>query len=415
MTNSATTVRTAQSPVRTAHRLVLKIGSTLLVDQTTGLVRRVWLDGLVEDISAACRRGQEVAVVTSGAVALGRRALGLGKQRLKLGEKQAAAAAGQIALVQAWQESLTAHGIAAAQVLLTLDDSENRRRYLNARNTFETLFRLGAVPVINENDTVATEELRFGDNDRLAARVAEMIAAEALVLFSDIDGLYTADPHTDKTAVLVPEVRVLTAEINAMAGASASSYGSGGMVTKLRAARICMNAGCRMAIAPGHPLRPVQALEAGGRCTWFLPETERRPAHARKRWIGGTLRTGGTLMVDDGAVTALRNGSSLLPAGVVALEGDFAAGETVLVRNQAGVVVARGLVAYAAREAARIMGRHTSEIAGVLGYRGREELIHRDDLVLVPARAFPHQEAMPLDGEKPSCRHPGRRARMHRD
>ncbi|KAF0117157.1 MAG: glutamate 5-kinase [Rhodospirillaceae bacterium] len=384
MTNSATTDHAAQSPVWTAHRLVLKIGSTLLVDQTTGLVRRVWLDGLVEDISAARRRGQEVAVVTSGAVALGRRALGLGKQRLKLGEKQAAAAAGQIALVQAWQESLTAHGIAAAQVLLTLDDSENRRRYLNARNTFETLFRLGAVPVINENDTVATEELRFGDNDRLAARVAEMIAAEALVLFSDIDGLYTADPHIDETAVFVPEVRVLTSEIDAMAGTSASSYGSGGMVTKLRAARICMNASCRMAIASGHPLRPVQALNAGGRCTWFMPETERHPA--RKRWIGGALRAGGTLTVDDGAVIALRNGSSLLPSGVVALEGNFKAGETVLVCNRAGVVVARGLVAYAAHEAARILGRHTSEIATVLGYRGREELIHRDDLVLAPAR-----------------------------
>jgi len=402
-----------QTPLPLA-RLVIKIGTSTLTAGTNRLSPPTLVD-LARQISNLRTAGNEVVLVTSGAVAAGREALGFPQLPKDIPAKQMLAAVGQPRLIAVYERIFGLYGITVAQVLLTRADLDDRRSYLNARNTFETVFRLGAVPVINENDTVATEELRFGDNDRLAARVAEMIAAEALVLFSDIDGLYTADPHTDKTAVLVPEVRVLTAEINAMAGASASSYGSGGMVTKLRAARICMNAGCRMAIAPGHPLRPVQALEAGGRCTWFLPETERRPAHARKRWIGGTLRTGGTLMVDDGAVTALRNGSSLLPAGVVALEGDFAAGETVLVRNQAGVVVARGLVAYAAREAARIMGRHTSEIAGVLGYRGREELIHRDDLVLVPARAFPHQEAMPLDGEKPSCRHPGRRARMHRD
>ncbi len=369
------------SPVMAVRRLVLKIGSALLVDQATGTLHRTWLDGLAEDIATARRRGQEVAVVTSGAVALGRCLLGLEGRRLKMGEKQAAAAAGQIALVHAYREGLVVHGIPAAQVLLTLDDSENRHRYLNARNTFETLFRLGVVSIINENDTVATQELRFGDNDRLAARVAEMIDADAVVLFSDIDGLYTADPHADPTALFVPEVRAITPAIEAMAGASASSYGSGGMATKLMAARICMNAGCRMAIASGRLSHPLRALERGGRCTWFLPDSERYPA--RKRWIAGALRATGTLTVDEGAVAALRSGSSLLPAGVIAVDGQFMAGATVLVRNREGRGVARGLIAYSSHETARIMGRHTSEIAAVLGYSGRGELIHRDNLVLV--------------------------------
>ena len=363
-----------------ARRVVLKVGSTLLVDQMTGAMHRAWLNGLVEDIATVRQRGQDVVVVTSGAVAVGRHILNIERQQLKIGEKQAAAATGQISLVHAYQAGLAAKNLIAAQVLLTLDDSENRHRYLHARHTFETLFRLGAVPVVNENDTVATQELRFGDNDRLAARVAAMIAADVLILFSDIDGLYTADPHTDQAAVFVPEVRVLTPTIESMAGASASLHGSGGMVTKLMAARICMSAGCHMAIAPGRILRPLRAVEEGGRCTWFIPCNERSPA--RKRWIAGTLRAMGTLTVDEGAVIALQGGSSLLPAGVIAIDGDFAAGETVLVQNQRGRLVARGLIAYSSHETVRIMGRHTSEIMAVLGYRGRDELIHRDNLAL---------------------------------
>ncbi len=364
----------------TARRVVLKVGSTLLVDQTTGALHRAWLNGLVEDIATIRRRGQDVVVVTSGAVALGRHILNMERKQLKIGEKQAAAATGQISLAHAYQAGLAAQSLTAAQVLLTLDDSENRHRYLHARHTFETLFRLGAVPVVNENDTVATQELRFGDNDRLAARVAAMIAADLLVLFSDIDGLYTADPHTDPAAIFVPEVRAMTPTIESMAGASASRHGSGGMVTKLMAARICMSAGCHMAIAPGRILQPLKVLEEGGRCTWFIPFTERSPA--RKRWIAGTLRATGTLTVDEGAVVALQGGSSLLPAGVIAIDGHFSAGETVLVRNKMGRLVARGLIAYSSHETVRIMGRHTSEIVAVLGYRGRDELIHRDNLAL---------------------------------
>ncbi|VBB68628.1 Glutamate 5-kinase / RNA-binding C- terminal domain PUA [invertebrate metagenome] len=380
ITVAAAAAPAAEHPMATARRVVLKVGSTLLVDRTTGALHRAWLNGLVEDIVAVRQRGQDVVVVTSGAVALGRRLLNLGKQRLKLGEKQAAAAAGQISLAHAYQAGLAAQGLTAAHVLLTLDDSENRHRYLNARNTFETLFRLGAVPVVNENDTVATQELRFGDNDRLAARVAAMIAADVLILFSDIDGLYTANPHTDPTALFVPKVQALTPAIESMAGASTSLHGSGGMVTKLMAARICMNAGCHMAIAPGRLLQPLQALKRGGRCTWFIPTTERHPA--RKRWIAGALRATGALTVDEGAVIALKSGSSLLPAGVIAIDGHFSAGETVLVRNQMGKIIARGLIAYSSHETFRIMGRHTSEIMTVLGYRGRDELIHRDNLAL---------------------------------
>ena len=367
-------------PMAQARRVVLKVGSTLLVNQTTGALHRAWLKGLVEDIATVRQRGQDVVVVTSGAVALGRHILNMERQNLKIGEKQAAAATGQISLAQAYQAYLATHRLTAAQVLLTLDDSENRPRYLHARHTFETLFRLGAVPVVNENDTVATQELRFGDNDRLAARVAAMLAADVLILFSDIDGLYTADPHTESAAIFVPEVRAMTPTIEAMAGESASLHGSGGMVTKLMAARICMSAGCHMAIAPGRILRPLRALESGGRCTWFIPCPERSPA--RKRWIAGTLRANGVLTVDEGAVIALKNGSSLLPAGVIAIDGQFSAGETVLVRNRMGRLVARGLIAYSSHETVRIMGRHTREITAVLGYCSSNELIHRDNLAL---------------------------------
>ncbi|MBF0563346.1 MAG: glutamate 5-kinase [Alphaproteobacteria bacterium] len=365
-----------------ARRVVVKIGSSLLVDPRDGTIHRPWLDAMADDVAMLRAQGQEVVLVTSGAVALGRRYLGLGTGVLRLDEKQAAAAAGQIRLAHAYQESLARHDITVAQVLLTIDDSENRRRYLNARGTLVTLLRLGAVPVINENDTVATQEIRFGDNDRLAARVAEMVVADVLVLLSDIDGLYSHNPQTHADALFVPEVTELTPEIEAMAGAPLSGHGSGGMVTKLLAARICMGAGCRMVIAPGRAMNPLRALENGGRCTWFMPAAE--PHTARKRWIAGALRPCGAVVVDDGAVTALQTGRSLLPAGVVAVDGMFQRGDAILIRDLAGRVVAKGLTAYSASDALRIMGRKTIDIEPILGYWYRDELVHRDDMALDP-------------------------------
>ncbi|KIL97581.1 Glutamate 5-kinase / RNA-binding C-terminal domain PUA [Paramagnetospirillum magnetotacticum MS-1] len=362
-----------------AKRLIVKIGSSLLVDESTGQVRRGWLETVAADIAACKARGQEVIVVSSGAVAVGRRKLGL-TPPLKLEEKQAAAATGQIRLAHAWQDALAHHSITVAQVLLTLDDSENRRRYLNARSTLETLLRLGAVPVINENDTVATAEIRVGDNDRLAARVAQMVSADALVLFSDIDGLYTNDPRKDPTARFIPEVHELTPEIEAMAGDPGSAYGSGGMVTKLVAARICLSAGCRMAITRGEPMHPLKTMEEGGRCTWFLPNSE--PRTARKQWIFGSMKPTGTLVLDTGAARALAQGRSLLPAGITEIAGSFERGDCVLVKDADGKVLGRGLVAYSAEDARAIMGRKSGEIEAILGFRGRDELIHRDDLVM---------------------------------
>lgn len=368
------------SPLVTARRLVLKIGSALLVD-SHGEINRSWLNALCDDIAACRARGQEVIVVTSGAVAVGRRHLGLGPGPLRLDEKQAAAATGQIRLAHAYQETLADHHLSVAQLLLTLDDSENRRRYLNARNTLETLLRLGAVPVINENDTVATQEIRFGDNDRLAARVAQMISADTLVLFSDIDGLYTANPKEDPSARFIPEVAELTPEIEAMAG-DPGVLGSGGMITKLQAARIALAAGCRMAIAPGKSLHPLKAMEEGGRCTWFHPAEE--PLSARKLWIAGSVRPQGSLKVDAGAKRALAKGGSLLPAGVVAVDGDFQKGDAVVVVDRNERPVGVGLSAYSAEDARRIIGRKSGDFESVLGYRGPDEIIHRDDLVIEP-------------------------------
>lgn len=367
------------TPLVAAQRLVLKIGSSLLVGED-GEINRTWLNALCDDIAACRARGQEVIVVTSGAVALGRRHLGLGSGPLRLNEKQAAAATGQIRLAHAYQETLADHGLSVAQLLLTLDDTENRRRYLNARNTLETLLRLGAVPVINENDTVATQEIRFGDNDRLAARVAQMISADTLVLFSDIDGLYTANPRQDPSARFIPDVAELTPEIEAMAGDPGSALGSGGMVTKLQAARIALAAGCRMAIAPGKGLHPLQAMAGGGRCTWFHSADE--PLRARKQWIAGSVKPQGSLTVDAGARRALAKGGSLLPAGVVAVDGDFQKGDAVLVVDRDARPVGVGLTAYSADDARRIIGRKSGDFEGVLGYRGPDEIIHRDDLVI---------------------------------
>jgi glutamate 5-kinase len=364
-----------------AKRLVIKIGSSILVDEAKGEIRHDWLAALADDVAHLQGGGCEVVLVSSGAIRLGRTRLKLPAGPLKLEESQAAAATGQIQLAHAYQAALARHGITVAQLLLTLDDSEERRRYLNARQTMATLLGLRAVPVINENDTVATDEIRFGDNDRLGARVAEMISADTLVLLSDIDGLYTGDPRSDASAVLIPEVREITPAVEAMGGQAASALSNGGMVTKLMAARIAMAAGCRMAIADGRAVGALAALIDGkARCTWFLPEAS--PLSARKKWIMGSLKAAGALTVDDGAVRALASGKSLLPAGVTAIDGAFKRGDVVEVRNGAGRVLARGLVAYAAEDARRIAGNRSAEIERLLGFRGRDEMIHRDDLVV---------------------------------
>jgi glutamate 5-kinase len=364
-----------------AKRLVIKIGSSILVDEAKGEIRHDWLAALADDVAHLQRGGCEVVLVSSGAIRLGRTRLKLPPGPLKLEESQAAAATGQIQLAHAYQAALARHGITVAQLLLTLDDSEERRRYLNARQTMATLLGLRAVPVINENDTVATDEIRFGDNDRLGARVAEMISADTLVLLSDIDGLYTGDPRSDASAVHIPEVREITPAVEAMGGQAASALSNGGMVTKLMAARIAMAAGCRMAIADGRTVGALAALIDGkARCTWFLPEAS--PLSARKKWIMGSLKAAGALTVDDGAVRALASGKSLLPAGVTAIDGAFKRGDVVEVRNGAGRVLARGLVAYAAEDARRIAGNRSAEIERLLGFRGRDEMIHRDDLVV---------------------------------
>ena len=374
------TAKAQSTDLATGRRVVVKIGSDLLVDDQRGTIHRHWLETLAEDLAVCRGRGQELVIVSSGAIAVGRRHLRLSDGDLRLEEKQAAAATGMVRLAHAYQEILEKHRMTVAQVLLTLDDSENRRRYINARNTLEVLLRAGAVPLINENDTVATDEIRFGDNDRLAARVAAMIGADTLVLLSNVDGLYTADPLTDKDARLISEVRDITPEIEALAGPVATGYGSGGMVTKLAAAKVALGAGCRMVIADGSAPHPLKRIEDGAPCTWFLPSAT--PRTARKRWSAGTLRPAGTITVDDGALRALEKGKSLLPAGVIAAEGDFQRGDAVIVKGPGGREVARGLTAYSAADARRIMGHKSGEIEGLLGYRGRDEMIHRDDLVL---------------------------------
>jgi len=363
-----------------AKRVVIKIGSALLVEKSTGRVNRAWLEALATDIAALRARGQEVVIVSSGAIALGRRQLGLAPGRLKLEESQAAAAVGQIRLAHAWKEVLEQHDCSVAQMLLTLGDTEERRRYLNARGTLNTLLKLGAIPVINENDTVATAEIRYGDNDRLAARVAQMASADCLVLLSDVDGLYTADPTRDATARFIAEVTAITPEIEAMAGGSASDVGSGGMATKVLAGKIALAAGCTMCVAAGREQHPLQRIEAGARCTWFVSRTS--PRTVRKQWIAGLLKPAGVLHVDAGAARALRGGKSLLPAGVTRVEGRFDRGDAVVVRDADGAEIARGLSAYSSEDARRASGRRSQELEAILGYRGRDELIHRDDLVL---------------------------------
>ncbi len=368
-----------------AKRIVVKIGSSLLVDGATGQLRRDWLTSVAEDVAALRQRGAEVILVSSGAIALGRRHLKLAPGPLRLEESQAAAAVGQIHLAEAYTAVMAPLGIAVAQILLTLDDTEERRRYLNARETLNTLLSLGALPVINENDTVATAEIRFGDNDRLAARVAVMTTADTLVLLSDVDGLYTGNPNADPNAAFLEEVPEITPEIEAMAGKPGSDMGSGGMVTKLLAGKIATAGGCNMAITSGKRAHPLRALSEGARATWFLAKAA--PAAARKQWILGTLSPRGSITVDAGAEKALNDGKSLLPAGVSAVDGAFERGDTVTVKNAAGRELGRGLIAYSDADARRIAGRRTREIEGLLGYRGRDEMIHRDDLVLTAKKS----------------------------
>jgi len=372
---------TERSRLQRASRVVVKVGSSLLVEKATGRLHRKWLISLLREIAHMRGRGQQVVLVSSGAIALGRRYLGLRPEQRKLEEQQAAAAAGQVLLAHAYRELLGRHDIKVALVLLALEDTESRRRYLNARSTLQTLLDLGVVPVINENDTVATAEIRYGDNDRLGARVAEMVSADVLVLLSDVEGLYDADPSQKPDARLIPEVREITPEIEALAGAAATEFGSGGMVTKLIAARIALLAGCATVIASGKRLRPLAAIEAGKPSTWFISQGS--PLAARKQWIAGTLKPRGQLTIDAGAEKALAAGRSLLPVGVVAVEGRFGRGDAVTVRNAAGRDLARGLVAYDSDEARRICGCHSEEISALLGYRDRDEMIHRDNLVLL--------------------------------
>jgi glutamate 5-kinase len=363
-----------------AKRLVVKIGSSLLVDGVTGTLKAKWLHSLSDDIAGLRKQGKEVIVVSSGAIALGRNVLKLPKGALKLEDSQAAAAVGQIALAHAYEDAFRARGIVAAQVLLTLGDTEERRRYLNARNTVATLLALGAVPVVNENDTVATSEIRYGDNDRLAARVASMMSADCLVLLSDVDGFYTAPPGSNADARRLDEVRDITPEIEAMAGDVGSELSKGGMVTKIEAAKIAVGGGTHMAIASGKVLHPLAALAVGCGCTWFIAHSD--PVAARKRWIAGTLEPKGSVMVDKGAAEALQRGKSLLPAGVTKVEGSFERGDAVVIKNGEGAELGRGLAAYDHAEAKAIIGRKSGELPEILGYRGDPELIHRDDMVL---------------------------------
>src|SRR5580658_2195138 len=371
------------APLTQARRIVVKVGSALLVDAESARVNRAWLETLIEDLVRLRKRGQRVILVSSGAIALGRRRLGLKHGTLRLEESQAAAAVGQIRLAHAYKELLESHEVTVAQVLLTLEDSERRRRYLNARATLESLLELGALPVINENDTVATAEIRYGDNDRLAARVAQMTGADCLVLLSDIDGLYTANPLDDPQAAFIPRVLKITPEIEAMAGGVGSDMGSGGMQTKIAAAKIAVGAGCHLCIAKGAFQHPLKRIEEGARCTWFVPSST--PVATRKQWIAGTLKPAGAIVVDDGAVRALMGGKSLLPAGVTRAVGRFDRGDTVSILGPDGSEVARGICAYSDSDAPRIIGRKSADIEAVLGFRGRDEIVHRDDLVLIKA------------------------------
>jgi len=377
----ATLSAEARAPFRLtdARRLVVKIGSTLLVDTATGALKSDWLAGLAQDVAAARARGTQVVLVSSGSIALGRRVLGLPVGTLSLEQSQAAAAVGQIRLARAYEEALAPHKIIAAQILVTLEDTQDRRRYLNTRATLETLIGLGTVPIVNENDTVATDEIRYGDNDRLAAQIAVTTGADHLVLLSDVDGLYTANPFNEPGARRLDLVERVTPQIEAMAGEGVSGLSKGGMRTKVMAARTATAGGCAMVIGLGSILRPLTAMEAGAACTWFAPLGD--PQAARKRWIAA-MKPRGTVRVDAGAAQAMASGKSLLPAGVVAVDGRFGRGEAVAIAGPDGDVLGTGLVRYTAEEAQAIRGRRSAEIEAILGYPGRAALVHRDDMAL---------------------------------
>ncbi len=362
------------------RRIVVKVGSSLLVDSQAGRLNESWLASLVDDLAGLHRNGRDVLVVSSGAIALGRAVLKLPAGPLRLEDSQAAAAVGQIELARRWTAALSRHGIIGGQVLVTLTDTEERRRYLNARSTIDKLLEWRAVPVINENDTVATSEIRYGDNDRLGARVATMMSADLLVLLSDVDGLYDAPPGTAASAQFVPLVERVTPAIEAMAGAAGSELSRGGMQTKIEAAKIATEAGTHMLIASGRVEHPLRAVAEGARCTWFIAAGN--PFTARKKWIAGSLEPKGTLTIDAGAVAALRRGNSLLPVGVVRIDGAFERGDAVTIRGPDGAEIGRGLCAYDATDAQKIRGRSSADIASILGYSGRAEMIHRDNLIV---------------------------------
>ncbi len=362
-----------------AKRLVVKIGSALLVDGGTGKLRQDWLTSLAADVARIRARGTDVIIVSSGSIALGRGILGLPMTSLALEQSQAAAAVGQIRLARAYEEALSPHGIVTGQVLVTLEDSQDRRRYLNSRATMETMLGLGVTPIVNENDTIATDEIRYGDNDRLAAQVAVTVGADQLILLSDVDGLYTANPKLKIDAKHLDHVDKITPEIEAMAGDAASSLSKGGMITKIMAAKVATEAGCAMAIALGTALHPLGQLENGAAATWFAAQTD--PQAARKRWISA-MKPRGTVTVDAGARDALKRGKSLLPAGVTHITGSFGRGDLVAIAGADGAQLGQGLVRYTSAEARQIMGCRTADILAILGYEGRAALVHRDDMVL---------------------------------
>lgn len=382
MSNTASTLSKLDASVALngARRVVVKIGSSLLIDAQTRQPTRDWLAAIARDLAALKSEGRDVIVVSSGSIALGRGRLpGLG---VRLEDKQAAASVGQSLLMAAWSAALEPHGLVVGQVLLTRDDTERRRRWLNGRATIDALLAHGVIPIVNENDTVATEEIRYGDNDRLAARTAQLARADLLVLLSDVDGLYTADPRRDPNAAHLPLIETLSPDIIAMGGGANADagVGTGGMATKLAAAQIARSAGCATIIASGQTLSPLTAIRDGAKAT--LISAPNGPMAAYKQWIAGSLSPAGELRLDAGAVTALKAGKSLLPAGVTAVSGDFEKGDCVRLIDPSGLPVGVGLATYAAEDAARIRGRRSDEIEAILGYRGASVLIHRDDMVL---------------------------------
>ncbi|MFK7792949.1 MAG: glutamate 5-kinase [Devosiaceae bacterium] len=373
------------TPLAQHKRIVIKIGSSLLVDQGSGALKEAWLASLADDLAALNKAGAEIVLVSSGAIAMGRVMLGMEARPERLEDAQAAAAVGQIALGRAYSEALGKRKLVAGQVLLTLGDTEARRRYLNARATINTLLSRGAIPVVNENDTVATNEIRYGDNDRLAARVASMIGADVLVLLSDIDGLYTAPPNENPDAQHIPLVEALTPDIEAMAGGEGSNLSRGGMKTKIDAAKMAVSAGAAMVIASGKSEHPLRTIDEGGLCTWFAPDGN--PATARKRWIAGSMDPHGDLVIDAGAARALERGKSLLPAGIQTVKGTFERGDAVRIITLEGAEVARGLVAYDSDDAQKIAGHNSADIEALLGYTGRNAMVHRDDMALTVVSA----------------------------